>query len=130
MPWLPLATVTPGKDWAFTPVVVGSLFRVSYQGSSVGYPAVGFIAQASAYAPVELCDIRKIYSKQQYDIFRLGKPDCWTDRVLAVRAASPFSLVDWTVTIESWQSIDDIVDTVEDLSKQIQLLYKLVQLLF
>ena len=128
MVWLSLGTITPSKDWAFTAPVKGSFFRV--QHSTVGNSLQqGYIAQASGFAPVELSGIRKLYSKQQYDVYQFVQPECWSDRTIAVRNGYYQSSETWTVAIEVWQSDEEFAHSIEELSKQIELILNLIKLL-
>lgn len=126
--WVPVGTYTLDKAWLFTPAVVGTWFRL--QHSQPPLNRRGLIAQASAYAPVELHGIKRLWAKQQYDIYQFPQPDCWSDRVIALRGV-PYDVedsIDWTVTIDVWQGSTS-AETISELSAEIAELKSLIQLL-
>lgn len=127
--WVPVGTYTLAKSWLFTSAVSGTWFRI--QHSQPPLNRKGLIAQASAYAPVELHGIKRLYAKQQYDLYQFPQPDCWSDRVIALRGV-PYDVedaIDWTVTIDVWQSPEEVIDSFQEVAEKIAQLKSLIELL-
>lgn len=101
--WKPLATLSLNKGWSLTLPVTGSLFRVGHILTPANDLRQGYIAQASAYAPLEILGIRKLYSKQEYDIYEFIQPICWSERVIAVKNGFYYSPNSWAVSIDVWE---------------------------
>lgn len=126
--WLPVDTIILDTDWTYTAPVTGTWFRVQHLTVPVDELRRGYIAQASAFAPVELHGIRRMYSKQEYDLYELIKPDPWEERMIAVREYFPSrNGQSWTVRIDVWQgntptSLSELVEQVSELKSLIQLL--------
>ena len=128
--WLSVDTIELDTEWTYTAPATGTWFRV--QHLIIGGTAFrrGYIAQASSFAPVELHNIKRMYSKQEYDVFQLIKPDPWEERSLAVREYFPSRAGEsWTVRIDVWQGTQETIDSIEKLAEQIALIKSLIQLL-
>lgn len=102
--WVQVGTFTLQKSWLLTPAVAGTWFRL--QHSQPPRSRRGVIAQASAYAPLELTGFRRLWAKEQIDVYQFVQPDCWSDRCLALRGGSldVEYLSPWTVTIDVWDA--------------------------
>ncbi|MBE9012660.1 hypothetical protein IQ250_20885 [Pseudanabaenaceae cyanobacterium LEGE 13415] len=124
--WVTVGTYTLSKSWLFTPAVSGVWFRIQHSQPPLGRK--GLIAQASAYAPVELNGIKRLWAKRETDLYQFIQPECWSDRVIALRGV-PYDVegaIDWTVTLDVWQGSND---SVSELSSQIAELKSLIELM-
>lgn len=128
--WISVATITLDTDWSFTAPVTGTWFRVQHLTTPADDFRRGYIAQASAFAPVQLHGIKRMYSKQEYDLYQFVKPDVWEERMIALREYFPSrSGQSWIVRIDVWQDAQNAIDTVSELADQIAQLKALIQLL-
>jgi hypothetical protein len=125
--WANVGAFTLSKSWLFTPAVTGTWFRLQHNQPPLNRR--GLIAQASAFAPVQLHGIKRVWAKQQYDVYQFPQPDCWTDRVIALRGVSydVENANDWIVTLDVWDS--DTPTTIPALAEQIAELKALIELL-
>jgi hypothetical protein len=101
MAWVSIATISLTNNWNFTLPTVGEWFRVRHSLPN-NVSKTGLIAQASTTGGIELLGIRKLYSKSQADIYQFIQPDCWSQRVIAVRGRWMSSKVPWLVSIDVW----------------------------
>lgn len=102
MPWVAVAILTLRKDWVFSSPVSGSLFRVKHSASP---GRRGHICQSSGGMLPELADIRRIYGREESELFRFAEPESWQTRSIGFRAekyAEVFS-VPWRIQLEVWE---------------------------
>lgn len=102
--WKLVGTITGTRQWQFTNAVDGRWFRITHQMPD-DYYGKGLICQADlANGDPLLSNIRRLYSKQQQEIYYIPKPVFYTDRRIGV--LTYLGLAEWRVRIEVWDGPD------------------------
>lgn len=98
MAWSTIATLTPSKQWAFTPVTNATFFRIKHIDSP--FAPVLWICQAAIDdSGVQLFDVKKLSEEYLNQVVRLDSPPVFTDRAIGIKSNIDSSR--WQVQIEA-----------------------------
>lgn len=106
MGWTEAGFISTSRDWAFTPPLAGSEFRIRHFLSAWPLPFGfrGLIAQADiSRSQVELFEIRRLYPAIEHQVIRFEAPAAFGDRAIAIRGQRRYyAAANWQVAIDVW----------------------------
>lgn len=98
MAWSTIATLTPSKQWAFTPASNAIFFRVKHTDSP--FAPILWICQAAIDdSGLQLFDVKKLSEDYLNQVIRLESPPIFSDRVIGIKSNIDTSR--WQVQIEA-----------------------------
>lgn len=113
MAWSTIATLTPSKQWAFTPISSANFFRIKHIDSP--FAPILWICQAAIDdSGLQLFDVKKLSEDYLNQVIRLESPPIFADRVIGIKSNIDTSR--WQVQIEA----SDVIPTSSDGNSQNQ----------
>lgn len=100
MPWQTLQTFTLSKDWQFSALTDGTLFRLKHTLTTNSGLFTGLICQRFADSNAsDLFDIRKVYAKTERDLIELLIPEFLSGRSIGIRRTDRYVNA-WTIELQ------------------------------
>lgn len=123
MEWQPVGTITTSSNYAFTPIITGTLFKLKHINQSLSKSNLK-IAIRQAFednGDLALFDYKLINCKVEQDIILFSLPKGLTNRRLAFKRVDNYLDESWIVEIESLDIVEDGVNLPISISDVVDL---------
>ncbi|KJH69401.1 hypothetical protein [Aliterella atlantica] len=122
MEWQAVGNITTTKDYAFTPIITGTLFKLKHTSAVANKSDLKIIIRQAFEndGQLALFDYKLINCKVEQDILLFSLPKGLPSRKLAIKRVDNLS-DSWSIEIESLEIIEDGVDMPITLSDLLEL---------
>lgn len=109
MEWLPVGTITTDKEYVYTPVVSGSLFKLKHIRTNPVIKSLKIVIRQAfeEQGVLAFFDYKLISYKTELDIILFALPNGLTNRKLAIKRADGLLQEDWSIEIEQMNIVED-----------------------
>lgn len=116
MEWQPVGTIITTKDYAFTPIVTGTLFKLKHTSAIANKSNLKIVIRQAFEddGQLALFDYKLINCKVEQDILLFNLPQGLTNRRLAIKRVDNLPDI-WTIEIQTLVSEIDIMPSYSSL---------------